>query len=57
MSTTVENRIILPHEVKDVEGLRKSLRALVTPPEVKQFEVLKSQGFDSETAAELSGLR
>lgn len=48
--------LIMPGEVNDIEGLRKSLLAKVRDPRVAQFDEYRAQGMDSETAAELSGL-
>lgn len=48
--------IILLGDEGKVEELRKSLLASVRDPRIKRFEELRDQGFDSETARDLSGL-
>lgn len=47
--------IILPND-SSVEDLRKTLKESIKDPRIRQFEELRDQGFDSETASELSGL-
>ncbi len=48
--------ILLPREIATTEELRAALAATVRDPRASEFERLKAAGFDSETAASLSGL-
>lgn len=50
------SRLILPDDFHSDEGLRKSLANIVRSPADREFERLKAEGFDSETAASLAGL-
>lgn len=50
------SRIIIPDDVGRSEELRKQLQAMVLDPRTREFNELRRQGLDSETAASLSGL-
>lgn len=57
MDAPPQSRIlILPSDSNSVASLKKQLLASLRPPKEQRFEELRGQGFDSETAMELSGM-
>jgi hypothetical protein len=48
--------ILIPREIVTTDELRAALAATIKDPRIAKFEMLQSDGFDKETAAELSGL-